>query len=260
MKAAEFTLHRPQRINEAVELLARHGEDAKVLAGGQSLLPIMHMRLAQPAHLIDLTGIEELREIEESPPVVTYGALTPHMAFEHGLVADAGGGLLRTAASGIGYPAIRNRGTLAGSLAHADSSAEWPVVLSALGATVHTVSPRGPATIGVRDLILGTFTTALALDEIIVAVEVQRLPAGSRWGFHKTARKPGEFAQSIAVAVHRPDEEQLWLGAASDTPVRISPDSDRIEAIEHQDEYTRAIHAVTMRRALEATREVTAHA
>ncbi|GLY68129.1 FAD binding domain-containing protein [Amycolatopsis taiwanensis] len=258
MKAAEFTLHRPHRIEEAVDLLAHHGEDAKVLAGGQSLLPIMNMRLAEPAHLIDITGIDALHEVAESPASITYGALTPHMAFEHGLVADAAGGLLRTAAAGIGYPAIRNRGTLGGSVAHADSSAEWPVVLSALGATVHTVSPRGPAVIGVRDLIVGFFTTALAPDEIIVAVEVPRLPAGSRWGFHKTARKPGEFAQSIAVAVHRPDSEQLWLGAAGDTPIRIHPDSDPLEAIGHHGDYTRAIHAVTVRRALEATRE--AHA
>lgn len=221
MKAAEFHYHRPDTVDDATELLARYGEDSKILAGGQSLLPIMNMRLATPDHLIDITGIPELRRTSEDDVGARYGATTTHMMIEDGLVPDVTGGLLRTAAGGIGYRAIRTRGTLAGSLGHADSSAEWPTVLAALDARVHACGSQGLRTIPVRDLLRGFLTTALEPDEIITDVEVPRLPPDA-WGFHKSARKQGEFAESLAVALRSPAGLQLWLGAARDVPLRLA--------------------------------------
>jgi len=228
MKPAPFDYHRPESVSEAVDLLAGLGEDAKVLAGGQSLLPIMNMRLAEPAHLIDITGIAELRRSTTGARAVTYGAATTHLMIEDGLVPDATGGLLATAASGIGYRAIRARGTLAGSLAHSDSSAEWPTLMSALNAVAHVVSAHGTRRVPVRDLLLGFLTTALEPDELIVAVEVPSPEA--RTGFYKMSRKSGEFAESLAVALVRPSGTELWLGAASDTPTRLTTTEDAVGA------------------------------
>ncbi|MEU3983980.1 FAD binding domain-containing protein [Streptomyces sp. NPDC026672] len=228
MKPAEFQYHRPSTTAEAAGLLNSLGDDVKVIAGGQSLLPIMNMRLAEPAHLVDITGIAELRRTTESRTGATYGATTTHMMFEHRLVPDVTTGLLSHAARGIGYPAIRNRGTVGGSLAHSDSSAEWPTVMSAVGAVVHALSVRGVRRIPVTDLLLGFFATALEPDELIVGVEVPRMAPTTRWGMYKMARKPGEFAESLAVAQlelaaggHTADA-RLWLGAARDTPVRLA--------------------------------------
>jgi carbon-monoxide dehydrogenase medium subunit len=224
MKPQDFAFHRPATSAEAARILNDLGDDVKVIAGGQSLLPIMNMRLATPAHLVDITGIPELHRATASPSSIRYGSTVTHMMFEHQLVPDAAMGLLHHAASGIGYRAIRNRGTVGGSLAHSDPSAEWPTVMTALNATVHAVSVRGMRRIPVRSLLLGFFTTSLEPDELIIEVEVPRLPEGTRWGMQKTARKPGEFAESLAVALLGPDlqEPQIWLGAAADTPRRLT--------------------------------------
>ncbi|WP_031466240.1 FAD binding domain-containing protein [Sciscionella sediminilitoris] len=264
MKPAEFAYHRPDSVEEAVGLLGELDE-AKVLGGGQSLLPILNMRLAAPAHLIDITGIRALRRFDEEESGVRYGAVTTHMMIEDGLVPDPARGLLSHAAAGIGYRAVRNRGTIAGSLAHSDSSAEWPAVLSALGAAVQVRSNRGNRRIPVRELLLGFFTTALAEDELITAVEVPRLRADTRWGMIKLARKPGEFAESLAITLVRPGETEIWLGAARDVPVRL-PETEAVlaggpialdrlaEAVgtdTGSEGYERQRHAVAVRRALE---------
>lgn len=228
MKPVAFDYHRPASPAQAVRMLADLGEDAKIIAGGQSLLPIVNMRLAEPAHLIDIAGLRQLRGYQENDRTIVYGAAVTHMMVEEGLVPDACGGLLRQTASGIGYRAIRNRGTLGGSLAHADSSAEWPTVLSAVDAVVIAESIRGTREISVRELFRGIFTTTLASDEMIVGIRVPRLEAGTWWGICKTNRKIGEFAESIATVIHRRGDHeaitapQIWLGAARDVPVRLS--------------------------------------
>ncbi|WP_028935754.1 FAD binding domain-containing protein [Pseudonocardia spinosispora] len=278
MKPAPFTYHRPHTVEAATSLLREHGDDAKILAGGQSLLPIMNMRLAEPAHLVDITAIGELRQHTETATGVRYGAATTHMHIEDGLVPDVTLGLLPHAAHGIGYRAIRNRGTIGGSLAHSDSSAEWPTVLSALDAVVHTASADGGRRIPVRELLRGFFTTALDPAELIVAVEVPRLPEGTRWGLYKMARKPGEFAESLAVALRHGDELQLWLGAARDVPIRLtgtenligdraggSPDlsvADLVETVGADtgaDGHSRQLHAAAVHRALRATERQDSH-
>ncbi|MEV0277849.1 FAD binding domain-containing protein [Streptomyces sp. NPDC050610] len=288
MKAPDFRYHRPTTLDEAVELLAGAGDDGKVIAGGQSLVPIMNMRLAEPATLIDLTGVDALRTSRETSSGARYGATTTHMRFEHELVPDVTRGLLPYAAAGIGYPAIRNRGTVGGSLAHSDSSAEWPTVMSALDATVHTRSVRGTRAVPVRELLLGFFTTALEPDELITEVEVRRLAASTRWGMYKMCRKPGEFAESLGVALGERDTDgpwqdiELWLGAATDRPLRLSTteaavrggtsadlEPARLVAPLAQDtgqdlsdldptaRYALQLHAVTVHRALRAAEEMT---
>jgi aerobic carbon-monoxide dehydrogenase medium subunit len=228
MKPPDFRYHHPGDSAEAVRLLSELGDEAKVIAGGQSLLPIMNMRLATPGHLVDISGIPKLRQAKASSANARYGSATTHMMFEYDLVPDVTSGLLRHAAAGIGYRAIRTRGTVGGSLAHSDPSAEWPTVMSALDAAVHAVSVRGVRRIPVRELLLGFFSTTLEPDELIIDVEVPRLPERTRWGMYKMARKPGEFAESLAVALVAQDttgnvrEPQIWLGAAAETPMRLT--------------------------------------
>ncbi|MFG7943438.1 FAD binding domain-containing protein [Streptomyces cacaoi] len=283
MKAPDFRYHRPTTVDEAIALLADAGDDGKVIAGGQSLVPIMNMRLAEPETLVDLTGVDELRTGSKTPSGACYGATTTHMMFEYELVPDVTRGLLPHAAAGIGYPAIRNRGTVGGSLAHSDSSAEWPTVMAALDAAVHVRSVRGARTVPVRELLLGFFTTALEPDELITEVEVPGLAPTARWGMYKMCRKPGEFAESLAVALGEgePDgpwrEVELWLGAAADRPLRLNSTEEAVRgeafadllpdrlvaplaadlgqdlsAIDPTGRHALQLHAVTVQRALQS--------
>ncbi|MHB1593940.1 MAG: FAD binding domain-containing protein [Streptosporangiaceae bacterium] len=226
MKPAPLEYLAADSIDQAVDVLASYGDEAKVVAGGQSLVPMLNMRLAQPELLVDIGRLDELRAVTPVSGSVRYGAATTHSRFEDRAVPDAGGGLMAAAAGGIGYRAVRNRGTIAGSLAHADASAEWPVVLAALGATIHTRSVRGTRELPAAGFLQGFFTSVLAGDEIIVAVEVPVLGPDATWGFLKFARKDGEFAESLAVAVlrwagGRVAHAELWLGAAREIPLAV---------------------------------------
>ncbi|WP_432009904.1 FAD binding domain-containing protein [Streptomyces cucumeris] len=227
MKPAEFGYHRPCEVSEAVALLAGLGDGARVLGGGQSLVPELNARRITPEHLVDITGIGSLRGARRVAGGVRYGAATTHRMVEDGLVPDAGGGLLARAAAGIGHRAVRTRGTLGGSLAYADPAAEWPVVFAALDATVEVCGARGVRSFPARELPRGAFRSGLAPDEIVVAVEVRSLPQGRWWGLHKTAGTAGAYASSLAVVLFDTDARgrlervALWLGAARETPVRL---------------------------------------
>lgn len=222
MKPAAFDYLAPDTVEEAVELLVEHGDEGKVMAGGQSLVPLLNMRLALPTVVVDVGRVAQLRDSADlGEGGVRYGATTVHSWFEDRRVPDPTDGLLHRVAAGIGYRAVRNRGTLGGSLAHADASAEWPVVMAAVDAEVIVQSARGERRIPAADLIEGFFTSALADDELLVAVEVPRLPADVRTGFHKAARKPGEFAESLAVATVGPRGSTVWIGAARPVPLRV---------------------------------------
>ena len=286
MKPAAFSYHRATSADSAVALLAELGEDAKVIAGGQSLLPIMNMRLAEPAHLVDLAGADDLRDWQESDGDVTLGAMSTHGMIEDGLVPDPCNGLLQHAASGIGYRAIRNRGTIGGSLSHADSSAEWPTVLSACDAAAVIRSVAGTREVPLSDFFFGFFSTALQLDEVLVAVRIPRFAPDRVWGFVKTNRKLGEFAESLAVVTYRRVEDavvspRVWLGAARDVPVRLAgveallsddgPDAPPVQAVRdviltelEQDwdamdpgeRHMAQLHAVTVRNAIKHAQEV----
>lgn len=232
MKPPAFAYQRPRTVDEALHVLAQYGDDAKVLAGGQSLMPLLGLRLAAPAVLVDVSQTAGMNDVEKQrDESVRYGATVVHSTIEDGLVPDAGNGLLRAAAGGIGYRAIRNRGTLGGSLAHADPAAEWPTVMAALDASITTRSPRGDRTIACRELVHGFFTTDLEPDELITSVHVPPLPAQARWGIAKLAPKPGDFSDALAVAIVMCTQDEVtdarvWLGAAGPTPYRLSAVED----------------------------------
>lgn len=221
MKSSAFAYRRPVDVAHALSLLSEYPDDAKVLAGGQSLLPLMGMRFARTLLLIDVSRLDELSYVSENDDSVSYGAGVVHSAFEDARVPDRTGGLIRTAASGIGYRAIRNRGTIGGSLAHADASAEWPCLMAALDARIIARSVRGERTLSAREFVLGFFWNALDDDELIVRVEVPRSSAA--WGWHKSVRKSGEFAESLACVLIEPETPRAttWLGAARDVPLAL---------------------------------------
>lgn len=238
MKPPPFAYERPQDIEHVLALLAEHGDEAKVLAGGQSLVPVLNLRLSYPAILLDVGDISELRDARFGGGA-QLGATVTHSAIEDDTVPDPSRGLLPHVAHGIGYRAIRNRGTVGGSLVHADPSAEWPVVMSALGAEVVVRSQRAERSIPVRDLYRGHFTTTIEPDELVIRVDVPSVGPRMRWGFHKQARKVGEFAESLAVALLSHDAEgevdglDLWLGAAADVPVRVEGLADILRSESH---------------------------
>lgn len=280
VKPSPFEYHRPVDVNEAVRLLKSFGGSAKVIAGGQSLLPIMNMRLAEPEQLVDIHHLPELRKYTANDDIVRYGAAITHGMVEDGVVPDASGGLMQRAAQTIGYRAIRNRGTLGGSLAHSDASAEWPTVMAALNASVEAVSIDGTRRIPVRELLQGFFTTSLADEEIISSIEVPVIHRDTYVGIHKMARKEGEFADSLAVCLFNKEgghysDISLWLGAAQSIPVPLPQTQRHLEGLTTQDvgpkalrplvaedigestslgsataDYTLQLHAVSVHRAL----------
>jgi len=226
MKPARFRYHRPESIEEAVALLADLGDDAKLLAGGQSLVPLLSMRLARVDHLIDLNRTAGLSQISMDDGGTTIGAMTRQATVEHSAEVAEAVPLLALAVPHIGHFQIRNRGTIGGSVAHADPASELPAVALALDAEIHVVAARGRRSIPASDLFVGTWTTSLAADELLQAV---RFPAWSgRCGFavEEFARRKGDFAIAGAVcavgtndrsAVDRVAIVLMGMGA---TPVR----------------------------------------
>jgi carbon-monoxide dehydrogenase medium subunit len=201
MKPASFAYHAPASIEEALALLAAHEADARVLAGGQSLVPMMNFRLAAPAVLIDLNGIAELAYIEDDGDTVRIGAMTRQRAVEFSPVVAAKLPLLRAAIKLVGHLPTRSRGTIGGSLAHADPAAELPMVLQALEGEVVARGPRGERRIAAADFIQDAMTTSLAADEILVEVRLPAMPAGAGFAVEEFARRHGDFAIAAIAAV-----------------------------------------------------------
>lgn len=224
MKPAAFQHASPADVREATALLTRQG--AKPLSGGQSLAPSMNLRLLRPTLLVDVKRLPGLRGFHEAPGHLRLGAATTHAEIEDGLVPDVTNGLMRHVAQGIAYRAVRNRGTLGGSLAHSDPAADWPSVMAALGATIIL---SGERRIPAEAFMLAPFTTALRGGEIILAVEIPRLPPGARWGYCKINRKIGEFAKAIGIAIETPrrllagavEGPPTLVGSLDDIPVRL---------------------------------------
>jgi len=201
MYPASFQYHRAASVEEAVGLLARYKDDAKLLAGGHSLVPMMKLRLAQPAHVIDIGRIAGLAGIREEGGHLVIGALTTHYAVESSGVVRRTCPMLAEAAAMIGDPQVRNHGTVGGSLAHADPAADWPAVMLALGAELRAVGPKGARTIRAKDFFRGLFTTALAPDEVLTEI---RIPAGAHSGaaYVKHPHPASRFAVvGVAAAV-----------------------------------------------------------
>lgn len=230
MKPASFEYVRAASIAEAAALLA-DAPDARLLAGGQSLGPLLNLRLVRPARLIDLKRAAGMREVAADATTFRIGAGWTHAEIEDGAVEDPARGLLRHVARGIAYRAVRNRGTLGGSLAHADPAADWVSGLAALGSVVVAQGREGTQrSIPADALLRGAFATALAPDEVLVAVETPRLSAQSRWGYYKLCRKTGEFAKAIGVAVLDPMRglARVLAGAVEVAPVLLPQTGARL--------------------------------
>ncbi len=202
MKPAPFVHHAPRSVDDAVAALVEAGHDGKVLAGGQSLIPILNMRLASPGHLIDINRVRGLDTIEVTAESVRVGALVRHAGLERSQEAYAALPLLRQAVGNVAHPAIRNRGTTVGSIAHADAAGEMPAILALTDGVVEVTGPSGRREIRWSDFFLGALETSLHHDELAVAVRFGRFRAGTGTAFSESARRHGDYAMAgVAVAV-----------------------------------------------------------
>jgi aerobic carbon-monoxide dehydrogenase medium subunit len=287
MKPAKFDYHAPATVDEAVELLARYGGDAKVLAGGQSLVPLLNFRLARPAALVDVNRIAALAYVREVNGTVAFGAMTRQRTIEFSPVVAARLPLLREATRWVGHLPIRSRGTIGGSIAHADPSAEYPAVLTALGGEVVVQGPRGRRTVKAADLFETYLTTTLAPEELVVEVRLPAMPPGSGYAFEEFARRHGDFAiVGIAAMLVRDGTRctsaRLAAAGAGPVPIRlraaeailerdglgdaaieaaaaraaelVAPDSDIHASAEYRRHLTSVLTGRALRRALRSAR------
>lgn len=201
MKPPPFEYVAARSLDEAVEGLARSGGEGKILAGGQSLTPMLNFRLARPSLLVDINHIPGLSEITKDNGGLRVGALVRHRAIEVSPVVREKFPMLPAAAEHVGHLAIRNRGTFGGSIAHNDPAAEWPMMALLLDAELKTHRARGGRTIPIRDFLVTYLTTALEENEILTEIRLPGLPAGSGWGFEELSRRPGDFALAAVAAL-----------------------------------------------------------
>jgi carbon-monoxide dehydrogenase medium subunit len=227
MYPKQFEYLAPRTVQEAVSLLSRYGEDARVLAGGQSLLPLMKLRMSSPQVLIDINGVAGLSGIREQDGMLVFGALTRHAEIEESALVKARLPIMHDAASVIGDVQVRNWGTIGGALTHADPAGDWSPTLLAVNGSVKCVGPRGERTIAVEELEVGAYTTSLAPDEVVTEVRVPLPSRRSGGAYLKFERKAGDFAvASAAVQVTLDDKKDVCqalivaLGAVGLTAVR----------------------------------------
>jgi carbon-monoxide dehydrogenase medium subunit len=272
MKPVAFDYERPVTLADAATLLGQSSGFAKILAGGQSLGAMLNLRLAQPDLLVDITSIPELTTATDAGDHLEIGACVTHADIEDGRVADHFGGLLRHVAGRIAYRAVRNRGTIAGSIAHADPAADWLSALALIDAKAVVWSRGGIRTIPVADLVVSSFTTVLKPDDLIQSIHVPKLSAEARWGFYKFSQKAGEFAHAIGGVLHDPARGvfRAVIGAIETAPIVIADAAtlfgggfgsdlaerldrkavlQRLDAKNVTDEYIRSLAAVALKRA-----------
>jgi carbon-monoxide dehydrogenase medium subunit len=232
MKPAPFTYHRASSIDDAIAHLKGGDAIVRALAGGQSLVPMLNLRLAPADKLVDLTRILALRQTEERPDSIRYGALVTHAAFEDRRVPDASNGLMPFIGSQIAYRAVRTRGTIGGALALADPAADWLTTIIALEAEIALVGPNGRRAMPGTDFALGPYMTAIEDAELIEAIIVPRRSASERWGHYKVARKTGEYAESMAIALidKARGYARLVVGATDGAPLVLERSSREIAA------------------------------
>lgn len=223
MKAARFDYVRAGSVAQAVDLLRSHEGRAKLMAGGQSLGPMLNLRLARPAVVVDIAGLAELRTVTEHEAGLRVGAGVTHAEIEDGVHPLLRGSALQQVAGGIAYRAIRNRGTVGGSLAHADPAADWVLTMVALGAQIEIAGAAGSRQVAADVFMQGAYTTAVGEDELITAVHVPRHTAHTRWGYYKFCRKTGEFAEASCAAWFDPEAKvaRVAVGALDGAPALL---------------------------------------
>lgn len=228
MKPAPFILLRPRSVDEALALLQAHGDDAKVLAGGQSLVPLMNFRLAQPRNLIDLNGVRGLDQIQFNNQTLSLGAMVRQRDVERSPAIAERLPILREAIEQVAHPAIRNRGTVGGSLVHADPAAELPLLAIALDARFHIRSVSEKRAVAASDFYRGYLETAIAADELLIEIDFPLPPERVGWCFTEVARRHGDFALVAAAALLGFSDDgkvsfaRIALGGVGPTPVRVA--------------------------------------
>ena len=214
MKPAPFTYRRAASVADAVRMSGELGGDASLIAGGQSLTPLLNLRMTMCDTLIDIGGLADMRNTRDLGDSIFIGAGVTHAMIEDGLTPDPSNGMMRRAASHIAYRAVRCHGTIGGSVAMADPAADWPCILLALDATAVIVSSAGERRVALDDLLVGTYETSLIAGELIAGFEIPKLPESARAASSKINRKTGAFATSLAVAVRNGASSRVTLGAA----------------------------------------------
>jgi aerobic carbon-monoxide dehydrogenase medium subunit len=246
MKPAAFRYHAPKTIDEAVTILAEVApQDGRVLAGGQSLVPTMAFRLAKPAHLVDINGVEALKSLKVADGKLMIGACVRHAAFHQPVCDGPLGKLLADVVRHIAHYPIRSRGTFCGSLAHADPSSEWCLLVTALDGEMVARSASGTRTIPARAFFAGIMTTALREDELLVEARLPLLPTGTYCGFYEFNRRAGDFAMAAALATYRVEDGKIVaphvaVGGAEPNPRRIAEAERALEGAAPGDKAFRA--------------------
>lgn len=272
MKPAPFEYKRPGSLSDAVALLADQSRIVKPLAGGQSLVPMLNLRLASIDLAVDISRLSELRGISLDRQILRLGACVTHAEIEDAQPLSASMRLMRAVAGGIANRAIRNRGTVGGSVALADPATEWPSTLLALDAVAHLRGPAGVRSVPLSEFFLGAYTTALRQDELLEAITLPARSASFKAGFEKICRKAGEFASSLAFVAIDPSAgyARVVLGGTGGAPLVLervgalaktdsATDAATVRAVAQEDfvasgrqfdEYERQIHSVSVARAL----------
>jgi carbon-monoxide dehydrogenase medium subunit len=224
MKAAPFAYQRPSDINAALALLAETEGASRIIAGGQSLGPMLNMPLVRSDLIIDISGLSELTRVELSGGELVIGACVTHADIEDGRIPDVTRGAMQHVAAGIAYRAVRNRGTIGGSMSHADPAADWATALPALGASLRIRSMRGTRDLAAGDFITGALQSVLRPGEIVEAIRVPVMPASAQWGYAKACRKLGEFAHAMAAVLIDPYRAtaRVVIGAINRAPIVLS--------------------------------------
>ena len=235
MKPAPLAYERASDVQSAVKLAQQDDVVVKFLAGSQSLGPMLNLRLVQPDLLVDITHIPELTQIDENDEGITFGACVTHADIEDLRVPDVTRGALPAVARGIAYRAVRNRGTVGGSLVHADPAADWVSTLAAVGATVTIAGPSGTRRVPVEELMVSVFEPSLEPGEMLASVHIPRFSADARWGHYKITRKTGEFAHAMAVLLKDPARNvcRLVIGAIEAKPIVITDASAYFDSAGH---------------------------
>jgi carbon-monoxide dehydrogenase medium subunit len=266
MKPAPLQYMRAVSLDDAARRLATAGGSAVVMAGGQSLMPLLSLRVAPAEMLVDISDIAALRVDHRISGGVRIGAGITHAEIEDGEIEDPSGGLMKRVAAGIAYRSIRNHGTIGGSVALADPAADWPACLLALGALVQISGPGGERKEPMDAFLQGAYTTSLQTGEIITAFDIPALPEGARVGWSKVVRKTGAFAMSIGCVVRSPPRTTVVLGGTTTRPhlmptvaaalgdgeaaLRAAISTDLVSVAPDCDDYQRRLHTATLLRAI----------
>jgi carbon-monoxide dehydrogenase medium subunit len=223
MKPAPFAYERPRDLPAALTAMAGSDGVAKIIAGGQSLGPMLNLRLVAPDLIVDIAGLAELKHVERVGDDLVIGACVTHADIEDGRIPDVTRGAMQRVASAIAYRAVRNRGTVGGSLSHADPSADWVSALSALGATLSLRSAVGTRSVAMKDFIMGALESALQVDELVENIRVPAMAASARWGYVKSCRKTGEFAHAIGAVLidAAAGTARVVIGAVEAAPIVV---------------------------------------